>query len=431
LDENDIQLGRVVCVSGSHVVMLWEQHGIAKIDPALSRLQKGTLVKLRTPNSLVFGLVTSLTIPSPTGSLSPDEAWLAELELIGESSTDDVSFRHGVSSFPTLGDPVWSTNRHDLNVIYARSGKSTVTLGRLYNDREEPISLETDLLLGRHFAILGATGCGKSCALTLTLQKLLEKHESAHIVLLDPHGEYHSAFADQAELLGPDRLRLPYWILNSDEIDVFIFGTNTSIQDRPAIAGILHDLIADAKNIYQGERLETRPITVNTPLPYRLSDINRLIDEAMGSLDKPASLAPYRWLKNRLEALSSDPRFAFMFGGITVHDTFADILSQILRIPSNGQPISIIDLSAVPSEVINAVVSVIMRLIFDFAHWSRGTQPGDGGAKLGHWSGGTVSPHRRCKTLPVVRLGPFDLGGALPGDVFCGGLQRGSSFRIH
>jgi hypothetical protein len=71
LDENDIQLGRVVCVSGSHVVMLWEQHGIAKIDPALSRLQKGTVVKLRTPNSLVFGLVTSLTIPSPTESLSP------------------------------------------------------------------------------------------------------------------------------------------------------------------------------------------------------------------------------------------------------------------------------------------------------------------------------------------------------------------------
>lgn len=57
--------------------------------------------------------------------------------------------------------------------------------------------------------------------------------------------------------------------------------------------------------------------------------------------------------------------------------------------------------------------------------------PGDGGAKLGHWSGGAVSPHRRCKTLPVVRLGPFDLGGAWSGDVFCGGLQRGSSFRIH
>lgn len=375
MDDNDSQLGRVVCVSGSHVVMIWEQEGHGRDDPERSRLQKGAVVKLRTPNGLVFGLVTGLTIPTPTKSLGPEEAWLAELELIGEIGKDSGGFRHGVSSFPTLGDPVWSTNRGDLNGIYARSGESTITLGRLYNDHEESICVETDLLLGRHFAILGTTGCGKSCALTLTLQKLLEKHDDAHVVVLDPHGEYHSAFGDRAELLGPDKLRLPYWILNSEEIDVIVFGTNTSLVDRPTIAGILHDLIADAKNIYQGARSETQPITVNTPIPYRLSDVIRLIDEAMGRLDKPASLAPYRWLKTRLEALSSDPRFAFMFGGITVHDNFADILSQILRIPGNGQPISIIDLSAVPSEVINAVVSVILRLIFDFAHWSRGAQP--------------------------------------------------------
>ncbi|MEL6964386.1 MAG: hypothetical protein AAFO01_16650, partial [Pseudomonadota bacterium] len=133
MDHNDIQLGRVVCVSGSHVVMVWEQHDIAKLDPERSRLQKGSLVKLRTPNSLVFGLVTGLTIPSPTKSLSPEAAWLAELELIGESTNDNVGFRQGISVFPTLGDPVWSTNRQDLNAIYARSGDSTIALGQLYN----------------------------------------------------------------------------------------------------------------------------------------------------------------------------------------------------------------------------------------------------------------------------------------------------------
>jgi DNA helicase HerA-like ATPase len=106
-----------------------------------------------------------------------------------------------------------------------------------------------------------------------------------------------------------------------------------------------------------------------------MSDVIRMIDDAMGKLDKPGSLAPYKWLKNRLNALGLDPRFAFMFGGITVHDNFADILSQILRIPGHGRPISIIDLSAVPSEVINAVVSVLLRLTFDFSLWSRGAQP--------------------------------------------------------
>lgn len=355
--------------------MVWEKHGGAETTANPTRLQKGTLVKLKTPSTLVFGMVTSLTIPNPTKSLDPDEAWLAELELIGESETDDTTFRHGVTLFPTLGDAVWSTSKSDLSMIYARPDDSNITLGSLHSDRAGPMCVEPDLLLGRHFAILGTTGCGKSCALTLILQTLLKKHEDAHVVLLDPHGEYQIAFGDCAEHLGPDKLRLPYWVLNSDEIDVVMFGTKNKISDWSILSGLLHELIAEAKHIYRGERSESQPITVNTPIPYRLSDINRLIDEAMGKLDKPASLAPYRWLRNRLESLSSDPRFSFMFGGITVHDNFAGILSQILRIPGNGRPISIVDLSSVPSEVINAVVSVILRLTFDFSLWSRGAQP--------------------------------------------------------
>ena len=375
MTDNDIQLGRVVCVSGSHVVMVWENHKGDRGATEPSRLQKGMLVKLKTPKTAVFGLVTGLTVPSPTKSLEPDEAWLAELELIGESAISEMAFRHGVTAFPTLGDAVWSASQQDLNMIYARPGDGTITLGKLHNDRAGPMCIEPDRLLGRHFAILGTTGCGKSCALTLILQKLMSKLNDAHIVLLDPHNEYQTAFGDQAEHLGPDKLRLPYWVLNSEEIDLIMFGTNKPLHDRPIMSDLLHELIAEAKQAYQGERAEPQPVTVNTPIPYRLSDVNRLIDQAMGKLDKPASLPPYRWLKNRLEALSSDPRFAFMFGGITVHDNFADILSQILRIPGDGRPISIIDLSAVPSEVINAVVSVILRLIFDFALWSRGEQP--------------------------------------------------------
>ncbi len=375
MDENDLLLGRVVCVSGSSLVMIWERATTSEETADPSRLQKGALVKLQTPISTVFGLVTGLTVPNPTNSLASGEAWLAELELIGERVTDETTFRHGVTSFPTLGDGVWSANQDDLDTIYARPGNATITLGTLHNNQAGPMCVEPNLLLGRHFAILGTTGCGKSCALTLILQSLLNKHDDAHIVLLDPHSEYQTAFGDRAEHLGPDTLRLPYWVLNSQEIDVVVFGGDSTVPDRSVISGLLHDLVAEAKHIYQGDREENRPVTVNTPIPYRLSDVMRLIDEAMGKLDKPSNLVPYRWLKNRLEALSSDPRFAFMFGGITVHDTFAEILSQILRIPGDGRPISIIDLSAVPSEVINAVVSVILRLTFDFALWSRGAQP--------------------------------------------------------
>lgn len=373
--DNDIQLGRVVCISGSHVVMVWEQQpGInGAVDP--DRLQKGALVKLKTPATIVFALVTSLTIPNPTQSMDAGEARLAELELIGESDRGGGPFRHGVSSFPTLGDAVWPANESNLSQIYGQPSPSAITLGTLHNERAGAMYVEPDLLLGRHFAILGATGCGKSCALTLILRSLLEKHDNAHIVLLDPHNEYQKAFGDHAEPLGPDCLRLPYWVLNSDEIDMVVLGAGSAVQDRSIISEILRELIAEAKHLYQNDRPNGQPITANTPIPYRLSDINRLIDDVLGKLDKPSSLVPYKWLKNRLNTLASDPRFSFMFGGISVSDNFADILSQILRIPGNGRPISIIDLSSVPSEVINAVVSVILRLTFDFSLWSRGAQP--------------------------------------------------------
>ncbi|MEM8952230.1 MAG: ATP-binding protein [Pseudomonadota bacterium] len=375
MEKNDLQLGRVVCVSGSHVVMVWEQQ--TDVDQAVKpdRLQKGALVKLKTPATIVFALVTGLTIPNPTRSEDPGEAWLAELELIGESDLDGGPFRHGVSSFPTLGDAVWSANEADLSQIYGQPSSTAITLGTLHNEQAGAMYVEPDLLLGRHFAILGTTGCGKSCALTLIIRALLEKHEDAHIVLLDPHNEYQEAFGDHAELLGPERLRLPYWVLNSDEIDMVVFGAGHATEDRSIIAEILHELIAEAKLLYQGDRPTGQPVTVNTPVPYRLSDIIRLIDDVMGKVDKPSSLVPYKWLKSRFNTLTSDPRFSFMFGGITVSDNFADILSQILRIPGDGRPISIVDLSSVPSEVINAVVSVILRITFDFSLWSRGAQP--------------------------------------------------------
>jgi DNA helicase HerA-like ATPase len=95
----------------------------------------------------------------------------------------------------------------------------------------------------------------------------------------------------------------------------------------------------------------------------------------MGRLEKPESLTPYRWLKGRLEVLCADSRFAFMFGGISVHDTMVKILSRLFRIPVRGKPVTIIDLSGVPSEVLNVVVSVLCRMTFDFALWSRGAQP--------------------------------------------------------
>ncbi|HEX3208928.1 MAG TPA: DUF87 domain-containing protein [Geminicoccaceae bacterium] len=375
--EQQRQIGRVVCVSGSQVVAVIEPD--APEADAGSRLHKGSLVKMRMPEITIYGIVSGLSIPVPAQASSETEVRLAELELIGEARSAEagqpIRFRRGISAFPALGDPVLAVAEDDLACVYAPSASSTVRIGAVHLNQSQPVLISPDDLLGKHFAILGTTGCGKSCAVTLILRRILESHANAHVLMLDPHNEYARAFADYAEILGPDTLQLPYWLLNSEEIASVILGSKPRSEDGGAAIATLNELIPIAKSLLQRDRYPGLHITVDTPVPYRLTDIHQLLDEAMGRLDKPDSLAPYRWLKSRLEVLTADSRFAFMFGGISVQDNMVKILSRLFRIPVNGRPVTIIDLSGVPSEVLNVVVSVLCRMSFDFALWSRGAQP--------------------------------------------------------
>jgi hypothetical protein len=115
-------------------------------------------------------------------------------------------------------------------------------------------------------------------------------------------------------------------------------------------------------------------ITVDSPIPYLLSDLNTIIQNEMGKLDKAGTSAPYMRIKTRIDELKLDPRYQFMFSGMLVGDTMGEFLSKIFRLPANGKPISIIDVSGVPSEITSTVVAVLARLTFDYAIWSREEQ---------------------------------------------------------
>lgn len=107
---------------------------------------------------------------------------------------------------------------------------------------------------------------------------------------------------------------------------------------------------------------------VDTPTPYRMSDAVRFLDAAMSSLTRPCSVVDYQAIKWRILALRSDACYAFVFGGrLSLRDELSDILSRLVRIPVNGKPNTILDLTCIPSEVWNVVVSVLCRLAFDFA----------------------------------------------------------------
>jgi hypothetical protein len=372
----DCRLGRVISISGSQVIFLVED--MDHDDPAaLPALQIGSLVKMPTPHSIVFGMISGLSVPIPARDRTESELKIGEMDLIGESpiqpAGNRAQFRRGVSTFPLLGTSVFAATLEDLSVVYARPAVTTARIGAIHQDRSLPAHIVVDDLLGKHFAILGATGSGKSCAVALILRAILGHHRNAHIILLDPHNEYSRAFGDTAEVIDLRSLQMPYWLFNFQEFCEVLVHAGVSI--GTAEAAILNEFIPAAKRQFLNSA-DARHITVDTPSPYRMTLVLQLIDEAMGRLEKPDSLAPYQRLKAGLNGIMGDARFNFMFGGlIAMRDNMAAILSRLFRLPVDGKPATILDLSGLPSEILNVVVSVICRISFDFALWSDGAVP--------------------------------------------------------
>jgi DNA helicase HerA-like ATPase len=161
---------------------------------------------------------------------------------------------------------------------------------------------------------------------------------------------------------------MPYWLMNFEEhCEVFL---TTSGSDRQVDADILAKCILLAKGKNRLSQ-EIGKLTVDAPIPYLLSDLTQILQLEMGKMDKATDTAPYLRLRSKIDEIKADPRYAFMFSGMLVADTMANFLARIFRLPGEGKPISIIDVSGVPSEITSVVVAVLSRMVFDFAIWSR------------------------------------------------------------
>lgn len=376
-------IGHIVSVSGPRAVAVLARGIQSGPGPVPPRVQIGALLKIATPASSVMTLVTAVTTPMPASDEQKDELALVELNLVGEivpsGPEREPAFRFGVTSPPTIGDPLLLADRTDLTRVFAPSGVATVQIGALYQDAAVPARLRVDDLLAKHFIVVGSTGSGKSCALTCILQRILEGHKYAHIVVMDIHNEYLSAFGDKVEAINLNNFTLPFWLLNFQELTAAL---TTADEHRDAEIEILSEGVGQAKRRYTDSAVlrrrkgpEIGHLSVETPTPFRLSDVIAYIDEQLGRLERAQSTLPYRKLKQRIETMIADQRYNFMFGSLTVQDTMTDILGRLFRVPGDGKPISVIDLSVVPSEILDVVISVISRLLFDVAVWSKGGLP--------------------------------------------------------
>jgi hypothetical protein len=378
--DRELPVGRVASVSGSQVVVLITDEHCGDPEDCKRTLRKGSLVKIRIEPFWVFGLVSSLSIPSPSPVADGSEMQFAEIAMLGEIDADGdssrgIGFQRGVSFFPTVGDEVLLASQRDLTLVYAKPNRPAVRFGTIYQDQSIPAYALPDALLGRHFAIVGSTGTGKSCATALLLRRVLDYCPNGHVVLLDPHNEYGAAFPDLAVRIAASSLQLPFWLFSFEELAAAVLGIESRPDELVAESSILSEIIVKAKKQFPGNRERSKQITVDTPVPYHVGDALKMLDQDMGQLDKTDSVTPYLRIKNRLVCLSEDARYRFMFGGIMVHDSMASTLSGLFRVPVNGKPITILDLSGIPSDILNIVVSVISRLTFDFGQYAKGAVP--------------------------------------------------------
>ncbi len=383
------RLGRIVAVTGAHAIILLDPEEAGRRASDRSSPEIGTLLKVDTPPSIALALVSALSSPMPSHSQSEQELRIVEVEFIGELPKDENGrprgFRRGISSYPSLGNVVFRASNEELAKAYACDTESAIRIGHIQQDSSIPAMVKIDELLGKHFAVLGTTGTGKSCAVALILRRILELNPQAHILLLDVHREYAQSFREWAEVISPDNMNLPFWLLNFEEIVEILIGDQPN---RETDVEVLRELVPLAKQRYmtnlrkdksnmlrQRDIVENANIGVDTPIPYRASDLINLLEEYIGKLDMRGELAPYKRLKSRIEMITRDPRYTFMFGNLTVQDTMAQVLSRVFRVPVNNKPIAILELGGLPSEIINVVVSVLARLAFDFGVWSAGRIP--------------------------------------------------------
>ncbi len=345
----------------------------------------GEMVTLDMGRAIAIAQVTAMHNSTVTG-VTEGEPGLIDIELVGELPRKEDglfgTFRTGVSISPRLGDAAQPITHDILTAVTQQEGAEGVLLGHLHQDPTIPAFVETDEMLGKHFAIVGSTGTGKSCTVALVLRKVLAKHPNAHIVLLDPHDEYPKSFGDRAECIPIGRLNLPYWALTFEELIEVLLGDSKGQVEE---AEILRECIPTAKRMFASERGEASALrrngsgsdrfSVDIPIPYRMSDVIGLIDAEMGQLERPRELDIYRRLKARINLIANDPRFEFMFGSFAVQDNLKTLLRRLFRVPVQGKPITILNLKGLPGEIVNVVVSVLARLTFDLAIYSHGRLP--------------------------------------------------------
>jgi len=387
---SNLEIGAVIEVDGTHIV--------AELDPKITELtrvyggviypigQFGSIIKIHFGARLIFGYVGRLRMKSEyerEKGLTPESsgsARIIELDLFGEGEwvfdKDEwrLDFERGVTTFPLPQQKVYLTPRAELGFIYGEGTGPVILLGEHVGSGGTPCYAEMNELLGKHTAILGSTGAGKSGTVAAILHAILDRgSEAGHakwhpqIVVLDPHNEYGAAFPDHVRLCTDENsLSLPYWLLNLQETVNLLIGKTEFVATSQANIVKTAILLA-RRDAAKTVKLKEEDLNVDSPVPYKLDRFVHHVENSTNKPSQPSKQESWNSILHKIEVLKNDSRLAFM---MQEWDGNADPLPEIVKqFLGDSDPIRIVDLSGVPNEVAGAASSAIARTLFSLKLW--------------------------------------------------------------
>jgi len=273
MSKNDnIEIGYVIEINGERALVALTVDATSPVVDNYYPGQPGSYVKISFPGHRVIGLVSSIKMENGPGA----QRAVADSVLLG-TFDDNGKFVRGVSVYPNVGQKVYLVTAEELNQIFSEYIEYGFSFGRASGVNGQRVYVQVDKFFGQHIAVLGTTGCGKSCTVVSILQQAIKKYPETHIIVLDLHGEYAAAFPDGVNIINSDNLELPYWLLNFDEfVELTVDPTESTAKNQITV---LRDSLMRARQAWDTrERLGFgNLITADSPVYFDLDDMISMV----------------------------------------------------------------------------------------------------------------------------------------------------------
>ncbi|WP_372056125.1 ATP-binding protein [Tistrella mobilis] len=423
-------LGRVGSVAGATISVRQAESvasGIAIIAGRSYRVaQVGSFVRIPQGYHDLYGVISEVGAQATPDTLvdarQRGESWMT-VQLVGEIV--ETSFERGISQYPGINDEVHLVTEDDLARIYGVEHTGQITIGRLAGAESIPVQIDLDRLVTRHSAVLGSTGSGKSTTIASLLRSICQarggKHcSSSRILLLDIHGEYGDALKSVAEVfrVNPSEdeqpLYVPYWALDTLTLLDFLMGPLS----ENAYTGVLDKIQAAKLSVADGVAgVDVNALTVSTPLPFSLKQLwFELIDpeyktwankeRTQRAIDEEGDAETLKAPKYQPPGAGSGLPHQNQTGVLGIRRQLAQMRSRLLDrqydfmlhpgdwepdlvgkpskdLPDllqswfgHDKPVTVLDLSGVPSQVLVRLIGGILNITYEALFWGRNLPEG-------------------------------------------------------